>query len=73
MSAEWIGKDPLFKSLRYDHRFVAEGSATVSRERVDYTFRYGYAGRVLNFVIGKLVRKQVLDAHQRLREAVGRD
>lgn len=74
MSAELIGKDPLFKSLRYDHRFVAEVSATMSRERVDYTFRYGYAGRVLNFVIGKrLVRNQVLDAHQRLREAAGRD
>ncbi|GMR02664.1 MAG: hypothetical protein BMS9Abin20_1009 [Acidimicrobiia bacterium] len=74
MSAELIGKDPLFKSLRYDHRFLTEGSATVSTERVDYTFRYGYAGRVLNFVIGKrLVRKQVLDAHKRLREAAGRD
>jgi len=74
MSAELVGKDPLFKSLRYDHRFIAEGSSTVSRERVDYTFRYGYAGRFLNFVIGKrLVRKQVLDAHQRLREAAGRD
>ncbi len=74
MSAELIGKDPLFKALRYDHRFVTEGDATVSIERVDYTFRYGYAGRVLNFVIGKrLVRKQVLDAHRRLREAAGRD
>ncbi len=72
MSAELIGKDPIFESLRYDHRFVAEGSATVSRERVDYTFRFGYVGRVLNFVIGKrLVRKQVLDAHQRLRETAG--
>jgi ribosome-associated toxin RatA of RatAB toxin-antitoxin module len=74
MSAELVGKDPLFKSLRYDHRFVADGSATMSQERVDYTFRYGFAGRVLNFVIGKrLVRKQVLDAHQRLRDAAGRD
>ncbi|GMQ84556.1 MAG: hypothetical protein BMS9Abin07_0120 [Acidimicrobiia bacterium] len=74
MSAELIGKDPLFKSLRYDHRFIAEEGATTSRERVDYTFRYGYAGRVLNFVIGKrLVRKQVLDAHRRLREAAGPD
>ena len=69
MSAELIGKDPLFKSLRYDHRFVAEGSATISTERVDYTFRYGLAGRALNLAIGKrLVRKQVLDAHKRLRE-----
>ncbi len=74
MSAELIGKDPLFESLRYDHRFIPEGSGTMSRERVDYTFRYGLAGRVLNFVIGKrLVRKQVLDAHKRLREAAGRD
>ncbi|MCL1598334.1 MAG: SRPBCC family protein [Actinomycetia bacterium] len=70
MSAELIGKDPLFESLRYDHRFVADGDETVSIERVDYTFRYGFAGRVLNSLIGKrLVRKQVLDAHERLREA----
>jgi len=70
MSAELIGKDPVFRSLRYDHRFVAYGSATVSTERVDYTFRYGLAGRALNLLIGKrLVRKQVLDAHKRLREA----
>jgi ribosome-associated toxin RatA of RatAB toxin-antitoxin module len=70
MSAELAGKDPLFDSLRYDHRFVVEGDATVSTERVDYTFRYGFAGRVLNMVIGKrLVKKQVLDAHKRLRAA----
>jgi len=69
MSAELIGKDPLFKRLRYDHRFETEGDSTVSIERVDYTFRYGCAGRALNFVIGKrLVRKQVLDAHKKLRE-----
>jgi len=69
MSAELIGKDPLFKQLRYDHRFLAEGDTTTSIERVDYTFRYGVAGRILNFVIGKrLVRKQVLDAHKKLRE-----
>jgi ribosome-associated toxin RatA of RatAB toxin-antitoxin module len=74
MSAELTGKDPLFEALRYDHRFVTEGSTTISRERVDYTFKYGYAGRVLNFVIGKrLVRKQVLDAHRRLREVAKRE
>jgi ribosome-associated toxin RatA of RatAB toxin-antitoxin module len=72
MSAELIGKDPLFKRLRYDHRFEAQGDETLSIERVDYTFRYGLAGRVLNFVIGKrLVRKQVLDAHEKLREVAG--
>ncbi len=70
MSAELIGKDPLFASLRYDHRFLADGTATVSIERVDYTFRYGLAGRLLNLLIGKrLVRKQVLDAHRRLQTA----
>jgi len=69
MSAELVGKDPLFKQLRYDHRFETEGDTTVSIERVDYTFRYGFAGVILNFVIGKrLVRKQVLDAHKKLRE-----
>jgi len=72
MSAELAGKDPLFQSLRYDHQFLDEGDTTLSRERVDYTFRYGFAGSVLNFVIGKrLVRKQVLDAHKRLRETAG--
>ena len=72
MSAELVGKDPVFESLRYDHRFVPEGSSTASIERVDYTFRYGGLGRALNFVIGKrLVRKQVLDAHKRLRETAG--
>jgi len=72
MSAELAGKDPLFESLRYDHQFLDDGGATLSRERVDYTFRYGLAGSVLNFVVGKrLVRKQVLDAHKRLRETAG--
>lgn len=69
MSAELIGKDPLFKKLRYDHRFETRGGANVSIERIDYTFRYGIGGQILNFVIGKrLVRKQVLDAHKKLRE-----
>lgn len=72
MSAELIGKDPVFKSLRYDHRFVPEGDKTVSVERVDYTFRFGALGRLLNIIIGKrLVKKQVLDAHKRLRAAAG--
>jgi ribosome-associated toxin RatA of RatAB toxin-antitoxin module len=70
MSGELTGKDPVFKSLRYDHRFVVDGDATVSIERVDYTFRYRFVGKVLNLVIGKrLVKKQVLDAHKRLRAA----
>jgi ribosome-associated toxin RatA of RatAB toxin-antitoxin module len=74
MSGELVGKDPVFASLRYDHRFAIEGDNTVSTERVDYTFRYGTFGRLLNIVIGKrLVRKQVLDAHRRLREAAGPD
>jgi ligand-binding SRPBCC domain-containing protein len=69
MSAELIGKDPLFAALRYDHRFVKDGSNTVSHEKVDYKFRFGIVGRLLNLVIGKkLVRKQVLDAHLRLKE-----
>jgi len=69
MSAELIGKDPLFEKLRYDHRFEAHADANISIERVDYTFRYGIVGQVLNFIIGKrLVRKQVLDAHKKLRE-----
>ncbi len=73
MSAELVGADPLFKSLRYDHRFVAEGSVTRSIERVDYTFRFGIVGRLLNLAIGKrLVRKQVTHAHMRLRAAAGR-
>ncbi|GMQ97818.1 MAG: hypothetical protein BMS9Abin17_0321 [Acidimicrobiia bacterium] len=73
MSAELVGKDPLFKKLRYDHRFESQGDTTTSIERVDYTFRYGIAGRFLNFVIGKrLVRKQVLDAHEKLREVAAK-
>jgi ribosome-associated toxin RatA of RatAB toxin-antitoxin module len=71
MSAEMIGRDPVFESLRYDHRFAPDGSSTVSTERVDYTLRFGTLGRLLDVVIGKrLVRKQVLDAHRRLREAI---
>ena len=70
MSGELVGEDAVFASLRYDHRFATEDGATVSTERVDYTFRYGLLGRLLNIVIGKrLVRKTVVDAHKRLREA----
>lgn len=68
MSAELIGRDPLFRALRYQHRFIADGSETISHEKVEYTFRYGIAGRVLNWIIGrKLVKKQVLDAHLELK------
>ena len=71
MSAELIGKDPLFAALRHDHRFVKDGSNTISHEKVDYKFRFGIVGRLLNLVIGKrLVRKQVLDAHLRLKQKV---
>jgi len=69
MSAELNGKDPLFEALRYEHRFVVDGSRTISHEKIDYKFRYGIAGLILNRIIGKkLVRKQVLDAHLRLKE-----
>jgi len=69
MSAELIGKDPVFEKLRYDHRFETRADVNISIERVDYTFRYGFVGKALNFVVGKrLVRKQVLDAHKKLRE-----
>ena len=71
MSAELIGKDPLFEALRYDHRFIVDGSNTISHEKVDYKFRFGIAGRILNLIIGKkLVRKQVLDAHLKLKEKI---
>ena len=74
MSGELVGKDPVFASLRYDHRFATEDGATVSTERVDYTFRYRLLGRVFNLLVGKrLVHKQVLDAHERLREAARPD
>ena len=69
MSAELIGTDPLFQALRYEHRFIVDGSNTISHEKVDYTFRYGVIGRILNLIVGKkLVRKQVLDAHLKLKE-----
>lgn len=69
MSAELYGKDPVFDALRYEHRFIVEGDKTVSYEKIDYTFRFGILGRVLNFIIGKkLVKKQVLDAHLKLKE-----
>jgi len=71
MSAELIGKDPLFEALRYDHRFVIDGNNTISQEKVDYKFRYGILGRILNLIIGKrLVRKQVLNAHLSLKRKV---
>jgi len=69
MSAELTGKDRLFEALRYTHRFIVDGHNTISHEKVDYKFRYGIIGRVLNLIIGKkLVRKQVLDAHLMLKE-----
>ena len=69
MSAELVGKDRLFNALRYDHRFIVDGSDTISHEKVDYKFRYGIVGRILNLIIGKrLVRKQVLSAHLKLKE-----
>jgi len=73
MSAELVGKDWLFSALRYDHRFLADGEQTVSQERVDYTFRYGLPGRLLNRLIGRrLIGKQVLEAHLRLKEKAER-
>jgi len=61
MSAELTGKDMLFGALRYDHRFIVDGSNTISHEKVDYKFRYGIVGCILNLIVGKrLVRKQVL-------------
>ncbi|GMQ79011.1 MAG: hypothetical protein BMS9Abin02_1561 [Anaerolineae bacterium] len=69
MSAELTGKDRLFKALRYDHKFIVDGGDTISHEKVDYKFRYGIVGRILNLIVGKrLVKKQVLDAHLRLKE-----
>jgi ribosome-associated toxin RatA of RatAB toxin-antitoxin module len=69
MSAELTGKDLLFEALRYDHRFIVDGDYTISHERVDYKFRYGIVGQILNLIIGKrLVKKQVLDAHLKLKE-----
>lgn len=71
MSAELDGKDPLFTALRYDHKFVVDGDHTISHERVDYTFRFGAVGRLLNFLVGKrLVKKQVLDAHKALKNHI---
>jgi Polyketide cyclase / dehydrase and lipid transport len=73
MSVMLIGKDPLFAALRYDHRFVVTGDQSVSHETVDYTFRFGFAGRVLNRLIGaRLVRAQVLGAHLKLKETAER-
>ena len=69
MSAELAGRDWLFQALRYDHRFLPDGEQTISQERVDYTLRYGFFGRLLNRVIGRrLIGKQVLEAHLRLKE-----
>jgi len=73
MSAEIYGKDRLFEALRYEHKFVTEGDKTISYEKVDYKFRFGIVGRLLNLLIGKkLVRKQVLDAHLKLKEKAER-
>lgn len=69
MSAKLHGKDPLFEALRYKHKFIIEGNKTISYEKIEYKFRLGLLGRFLNFVVGKnLVKKQVLDAHLKLRE-----
>lgn len=69
ISAELAGKDRLFEALRYDHRFFVEGIETISHEKVEYKFRYGIAGRILNRTIGKrLIQKQVWEAHLRLKQ-----
>jgi len=74
MSAELIGKDPIFSALRYEHRFIVEGDKTISLERIDYKFRFGFIGYVINLLFGKkLVKKQVLDAHLKLREKAEND
>ncbi len=73
MSAELLGKDPVFEVLRYEHRFSIEGSGTVSYERIDYKFRFGIAGYIINLLIGrKIVKKQVLDAHFKLKQKAER-
>ncbi len=69
ISAELVGTDPLFAALRYDHRFFMDGDYTVSHEKVEYTFRYGIVGRIINKLIGKrLMKKQIFNAHLKLKE-----
>ncbi len=73
MSAELYGKDPVFEALRYENKFIVDGDKTVSYEKIDYKFRLGILGRLLNFIIGKkLVTKQVLNAHLKLKETAER-
>lgn len=69
MSGELIGKHPLLRRLRYDHRLIEVEGGTISTEKVEYSLRFGLLGKLLNFLYGKnMLKKILLQAHQRLKE-----
>ena len=69
MSGELIGKHRLLKYLRYDHRLIEVEGGVISTEKVEYSLRFGFIGKLLNFLYGGNVMKKILlQAHQRLKK-----
>jgi len=74
MVGELVKGDRLFARLRYDHRFAACDDGVLSQERVEYKLRYGVLGRVADrLLVRSIIRKQVLDAHLRLKRKAEED
>jgi hypothetical protein len=71
---ELVKGDRLFARLRYDHRFAVHDDGVLSQETVQYRLRYGILGRIADrLLVRRIIRKQVLDAHLRLKRKAEED
>ncbi|WP_297092420.1 SRPBCC family protein [Thermococcus sp.] len=68
-SGEMVGGEAFLKDLRYEHCFIPADGVTLSVERINYTLRGGFLGRVLNLlIVERIIKKELLRAHSRLKE-----
>jgi len=74
MVGEVTEADNLFARLRYDHRLTAVDGDTLSHEKLAYSVRYGFLGRIADrLFVRRIIKKQVLDAHLRLKQIAEKD
>ena len=68
VSGEQIEEHWLIKKMRFDHRFIKVEGGTLSKEKVEYSLRFGILGRTINALgLNSIVRKVNLRAHEKLK------